>query len=260
MRVLSPKLTRNQLKDPSGMDPKIRELRRKLLKAIEATRSKSLDSLLLYMNLSAFERDVLLRNFDVLLESLERDLKKNQTDYFGWALLFAWFHYRQNRNIYWGVVSPEEVEGTVSYKKPQIKMEMPPIDKEIQRIYNDRVNNLMGDVRTEMRDGIRMDLDNALLNQWDSKKLNKKLDERFRHAEKRATVIARTEMQFAYNSFIIDQARKDGFDELMWVTQLDEFVCQVCGPRHGKVYNIDNLPEIPAHPNCRCIFRIVMKK
>lgn len=261
MKVLSPKLTKNQLKDPSGLDPKIRELRQKLLKAIEATRSTSLNGLLLYMHLNPFERQLLLGNFDILLESLEKDLKKHQTDYFGWALLFAYFHYRQYKNMYWGVMKPEEDEGVLHYKKPDIKMEAPPtIDPEIQRMYNERVNNLMEDVRTELRDGIHMDLDNALLNQWDGKKLNKKLDERFRRAENRASVIARTEMQFAYNSFIINEARKDGFTHLMWVTQSDEFVCAECGPRHGKIYRIDELPDIPAHPSCRCVYRIVLNK
>ena len=260
MRSLSLKLTKNQLKDPSGLAPAIKELRKKLLKAIESTRSKSLDSLLLYMNLNAFERDVLLNNFDVLLESLESDLKKHQRDYFGWALTFAWLHYRQYKNIYWGTMKPEELPGgEIVYNKPVIRPEVPHIDPELQKSYNERVDGLMSSVRDELKNGIRLDLDHAKLNNWETEKLKKKLDERFRHAEYRASVIAQTEMQYAYNSFIVMEARKDGFTKLRWVTQEDEFVCKECGPRHGKVYDIDALPDMPAHPSCRCAFTIVME-
>ena len=261
MRVLSPKLSKDTLKDPSGLDPVVKELRRKLLKAVEATRSRSLDNLLLYMNLNAYERSVLVQNFDVLLDSLEKDLKKHQRDYFGWALLFAYLHYRQYKQIYWGVVKPEETpEGEVVYKKPDIRPEMPRIDAEAQRIYNDRVDGLMSSVRDELSNGIKLDLDHAKLNNWDDARLKKKLDERFRHAEHRATVIATTELHYAYNSFIISEARKDGFNKLTWVTQLDEFVCPICGPRHGKSFDIDALPDMPAHPSCRCVFMISIEK
>lgn len=37
-----------------------------------------------------------------------------------------------------------------------------------------------------------------------------------------------------------------------WVTQQDDRVCEMCGPRDGKVYRIDRLPPFPAHWKCRC--------
>ena len=68
------------LKDPSGLGPKIRELQKKLLKAIEGTRSKSLDNLLAYTYFTTWEREMLMKNFDVLLNSLEDELKKKQKE------------------------------------------------------------------------------------------------------------------------------------------------------------------------------------
>ena len=38
-----------------------------------------------------------------------------------------------------------------------------------------------------------------------------------------------------------------------WLAALDERMCDVCEAHHGKQYPINDHPEIPAHPNCRCI-------
>ena len=249
-----PKLTKAQLRDPSLLDPKVRELRKKMRKALESSRSRSLDVLLLYMSVSPYERELILNNFDNLLFVLEEELKKESKKYFGWALVFASFQYRTWKNIYWSAVEPEPVEGQLFpiFKKPQIKMDVPKVDPELNKIYNDRLDSLMGKLRTDLYTGIKMDLDMARLNNWDSKKTQKKIDERFRKAENHASMIARTEMMFVYNSYLIDQARKDGFNFLVWRTAEDELVCSECGPRNNKAYPIDNLPQLPAHPNCRC--------
>lgn len=46
---------------------------------------------------------------------------------------------------------------------------------------------------------------------------------------------------------------------LVWFTQLDERVCPVCAPRHGKIQGEGWQLLPPAHPNCRCYlgYRIV---
>lgn len=40
--------------------------------------------------------------------------------------------------------------------------------------------------------------------------------------------------------------------EPVWYTQLDERVCPVCAPRHGRLQGDGWTKEPPAHPNCRC--------
>ena len=45
----------------------------------------------------------------------------------------------------------------------------------------------------------------------------------------------------------------DDFPYRRWITQRDEKVCKICGPRHGQIYHLFDTYEIwPAHPNCRC--------
>ena len=49
---------------------------------------------------------------------------------------------------------------------------------------------------------------------------------------------------------IIDAYRSQGIKQVRWYTMQDERVCGECEPRHGKIYDIDKLPE--RHYYCRC--------
>lgn len=81
--------------------------------------------------------------------------------------------------------------------------------------------------------------------------------------EYRAGVIARTETMRAYNSGIVDGIASTGASFVRWLTAPDEAVCPICLPREGVVFRLadvvndpypdaEPLPEIPAHPRCRC--------
>ena len=37
-----------------------------------------------------------------------------------------------------------------------------------------------------------------------------------------------------------------------WVTEDDEKVCEICKPRDGVIYQIEDFPILPAHWHCRC--------
>ena len=60
--------------------------------------------------------------------------------------------------------------------------------------------------------------------------------------------------QYALNltDYALIQAYQDaGVPEVMWLTAMDERVCGECGPLHGKVFQIDEVPPKP-HWGCRC--------
>lgn len=52
--------------------------------------------------------------------------------------------------------------------------------------------------------------------------------------------------------------RDSGVKKVKWVTEKDDRVCSVCGPRDGKVYDIDKVPSKP-HINCRCFLQAVLE-
>lgn len=57
------------------------------------------------------------------------------------------------------------------------------------------------------------------------------------------------------------QAMKDaGVKKVMWLTERDDRVCDICYPLDGKVFDIDKTPPIPQHYNCRCVLIPVAKK
>ncbi|WP_228724949.1 minor capsid protein [Caproicibacter fermentans] len=39
-----------------------------------------------------------------------------------------------------------------------------------------------------------------------------------------------------------------------WIAQLDSKTCFTCRDHHGKIYSVNEIPDIepPVHPNCRC--------
>jgi SPP1 gp7 family putative phage head morphogenesis protein len=81
---------------------------------------------------------------------------------------------------------------------------------------------------------------------------------------KRATMIARTEIQLAQNEGRYEgwkQASEEGFVDpqsmKMWVTAKDERTCEICAPMDGETVPWNGLFSIGVeapivHPNCRC--------
>lgn len=51
--------------------------------------------------------------------------------------------------------------------------------------------------------------------------------------------------------------KRAGDDMVVWITQDDEKVCSICGPRHEQIYPIEQFPEMPAHWHCRCFPALV---
>ncbi len=74
----------------------------------------------------------------------------------------------------------------------------------------------------------------------------------FKTAQNRIEVITRTEVMRSYNQGRIHLYKDMKVEEVVWYTALDERVCPVCGPLNGQEYILNQLPPIPAHPNCRC--------
>jgi len=74
----------------------------------------------------------------------------------------------------------------------------------------------------------------------------------FKTAQNRIEVIARTEVMRAYNQGRIHLYRDMKVEKVIWYTALDERICPVCGPLNGQVFDLDKIPPIPAHPQCRC--------
>lgn len=81
---------------------------------------------------------------------------------------------------------------------------------------------------------------------------------RFISAERRAVILARTEIIRAHHIATIQEYRNWGVLGIKvmaeWQTAGDDRVCPKCASQQGKIYTLDEIePLIPFHPNCRCI-------
>ena len=88
---------------------------------------------------------------------------------------------------------------------------------------------------------------------------------RFIPAERRAKMLARTEVIRAHHTATIQEYKNWGAEgvtvQAEWSTAKDNRVCPLCAPLEGKFYTLEAIaPMIPRHPNCRCLALPARKK
>ena len=71
-----------------------------------------------------------------------------------------------------------------------------------------------------------------------------------------ANRIAVTETARVQTETAIESYRRGGYMKYIWITEMDERTCEVCGPLDGEIFDVEgseiggDLP--PMHPFCRC--------
>jgi SPP1 gp7 family putative phage head morphogenesis protein len=81
---------------------------------------------------------------------------------------------------------------------------------------------------------------------------------RFIPAQRRAEMLARTEIIRAHHQATIQEYRNWGVEGIIvkgeWKTAGDDRVCDICAQLEGKIFTLDEIePMIPLHPQCRCV-------
>lgn len=124
---------------------------------------------------------------------------------------------------------------------------------------------LLGDVSTELAAGIKRTITQGVLTGKsipevareigrvvkDPEAFRKAGKTVFKSAQRRATVIARTETLRAHNEGRKAFYREVGIKKVKWLTAHDERTCAICSGLDGEVFRIEDDPGMP-HPVCRC--------
>jgi len=81
---------------------------------------------------------------------------------------------------------------------------------------------------------------------------------RFIPAQRRAIILARTEIIRAHHLAMVQEYRNWGLEGVKvlaeWATADDDRVCPICAALEGKIFTLDEVePLIPRHPQCRCV-------
>ena len=82
--------------------------------------------------------------------------------------------------------------------------------------------------------------------------LKKTLREEFGVSYSQANRIVQTEMSHIQNTAARQRYLDMGIKEFQVWAKKDERRCPICGNLHKKIYSINELSPIPAHPRCRC--------
>jgi len=83
-------------------------------------------------------------------------------------------------------------------------------------------------------------------------KTAKRLAEVGDKARHRMEATTRSWANRAHNKASLDTYNQAGISKAEYMATLDSATCPICSAKDGKIYNIENVPTLPQHVNCRC--------
>jgi len=125
---------------------------------------------------------------------------------------------------------------------------------------------LLGDVSTELANGIKRTVTQGVLTGKSIPEVARDIGSVvkdpdafrragktvFKTAQRRATLIARTETLRAHNEGRKVFYRQVGITKVRWLIADDERTCKICRALDGKVFVVVEVDGPPRHPGCRC--------
>lgn len=118
-----------------------------------------------------------------------------------------------------------------------------------------RVRNLtvLKGITEEMNKRIILEITDATVKGETIEQIAKRLNAAVDIGKNRSMVMARTEVMYATNQATLTRYYQQGVDRVVWIGGADDDrICDECLTLHGRVFDIDDVPDIPVHPNCRC--------
>lgn len=127
------------------------------------------------------------------------------------------------------------------------------VDYRVLQALSANVVNDIDSLSADTKQRVSQILIDGLAQGQGARELTKDLSDELDMPRARAQTIARTETMKAFNDVSQSQYRRYGIEKVQWLTANDERLCEECAAHDGQQYDIDDAPEIPAHPNCRCV-------
>lgn len=106
--------------------------------------------------------------------------------------------------------------------------------------------------KSQLINALKSDLTNGIVQGKSIYQVANTIDERLDVGRGQTQRLVRTEYMHAMNQGQIETYKENGYEKLEWVATMDDKTSDICRKRNGKTYSVDSLPDIPAHPNCRC--------
>lgn len=141
-------------------------------------------------------------------------------------------------SVDWNLVKPEFVALAIST----------PIAGKIfsDRIWentNELANRIYNDIIRCIEIGIR------------PREIAKQIKDDFGVSAYQAARLVNTELAKVVSDAQLDVYKNSGVvDKVMWMATLESNTCDYCADLDGKEFSLNDIPKIPAHPNCRCCY------
>lgn len=127
------------------------------------------------------------------------------------------------------------------------------IDELIKRPWHDaNFSDRIWKNKAQLINSLKSELTNGIIQGKSIYEVANTIDGRLDVGRSQTQRLVRTEYMHALNQGQIESYRAKGYTKLKWVATMDDKTSEICRKRNGKEYDIDRLPDIPAHPNCRC--------
>ncbi|MDN5413962.1 MAG: minor capsid protein [Lactococcus raffinolactis] len=127
------------------------------------------------------------------------------------------------------------------------------IDELIKRPWHDaNFSDRIWKNKAQLINSLKSELTNGIIQGKSIYEVANTIDGRLDVGRSQTQRLVRTEYMHALNQGQIESYRAKGYSKLKWLATMDDKTSKICRKLNRKEFDIENLPDIPAHPNCRC--------
>lgn len=114
-------------------------------------------------------------------------------------------------------------------------------------------SNRIWDDCTLLANRVKSDVQKAMIQGSSTEKLARQIKRDFGSSAYQAQRLINTEVARAVTAAQDEAYKNSGVVSMvLWSATLEDNTCDVCAGYDGQYYALDNHPELPAHPGCRC--------
>lgn len=109
------------------------------------------------------------------------------------------------------------------------------------------------DNKTKMINTLRNNLVEGMEQGYDIKKLAKNISDTMGSSAYDSMRLCNTETARVVNNAQMEIYNKsEVVQKVLWSATLEDSTCEDCASNDGQYFDLDNAPDLPEHPNCRC--------
>lgn len=117
------------------------------------------------------------------------------------------------------------------------------------KMYSDRI----WENKTKLINNLRQEIKQGMEQGYDIAKLSKNISNTMGSSAYNSMRLVNTEVTRVVNAAQSKIYKDSGVvNKVMWSATLEDSTCDDCGSMDGQTFDLDNAPDLPMHPNCRC--------